>query len=116
MASKKPGKGRKVQQYAPLHRKRRQLMAPLSEELREKHGKRRLPVRNGDKVKIVRGNNVGSEGTVQKVLQKKGRIYVEGVTVAKADASERFYPVHASNVVITKLELKDEKRKKVIER
>lgn len=116
MISSKPEKSRKAQRHAPLHRKHKKLTVPLSQDLKEKEGIKRLPVRTGDTVKIVRGNNRGSEGSVQKVIAKKERIYVEGVNIAKSDGSERFYPVHPSNVIITKLEKKDEKRKKVMER
>ncbi len=116
MVSKKPGKQRKALYTAPLHKRHKFLSAPLSEELRKEYKKRSIPVRKGDTVKIVRGDFKDTEGVVQKVLLKESRIYVAGAVIPKADGSERFYPVHPSNVVITKLELKDEKRKKVLER
>jgi large subunit ribosomal protein L24 len=92
------------------------LSARLSDELREEYGKKSIPVRKGDTVKIMRGDFVGHEGKVEKVNLKKGRIYVEGVTVRKADGTERFYPIHPSNVKIIKLEMKDEERRKALER
>lgn len=116
MVTKKPGKQRKAFFAASLNRKHRFLRAHLSKKLREEYGISSLPVRKEDTVKIMRGDNKGTEGVVQKILLKKSRIYVAGVTIAKADGSDRFYPVHPSNVMITRLELKDEKRKKVLER
>jgi large subunit ribosomal protein L24 len=116
MTSKKPSKQRKAQFAAPLHRRHKFLSARLSDELREEYGKKSIPVRKGDTVKIMRGDFVGHEGKVEKVSLKKGRIYVEGVTVRKADGTERFYPIHPSNVMITKLEMKDEERRKALER
>ncbi len=116
MVTKKPGKQRKAFFAASLNRKHRFLRAHLSKNLRKEYEISSLPVRTEDTVKIMRGDNKGTEGVVQKILLKKSRIYVAGVTIAKADGSDRFYPVHPSNVMITRLELKDEKRKKVLER
>ncbi len=116
MVTKQPRKQRKALFNAPLHKRHKLLSAPLSKELRKEYKRRSFPVRKGDTVKIVRGDFKGVEGVVQKVLLKRGRIYVAGATIAKADGSERFYPIHPSNVIITKLDLKDEKRKKALER
>jgi len=101
---------------APLHIKAKQLVAPLSPELRSKYGIRRIKVRKGDTVLIVRGSYAGIEGKVTKVSVKKVRICVEGVTRTKADGTEIYVPIHPSKVVITKLDLSDPKRKQVLER
>jgi len=115
--SSQPRKVRKRQIYrAPLHVRSKQLVAPLSEELRKELGVRRLRVRAGDTVLIVRGSYKGHEGKVVKVDVKRGRIFVEGVTRVKADGTEVFVPIHPSKVVITKLDLTDEWRKQLIER
>ncbi len=107
-----PRKQRKALYNAPLHVKRRRITASLSEELREEYGRRSLGIRKGDTVELLRGDFMGHKGKVDKVYLKTGRIYVEGVTVQKADGSDRFYPVHPSNVMLVKLEMKDEKREK----
>ncbi|ASJ02233.1 50S ribosomal protein L24 [Thermococcus profundus] len=114
--SKKPGKQRKFLYNAPLHLRQKIIAAPLSRELREKYGVRNLPVREGDKVKIVRGDFRGKEGKVMEVDLKRYRIHVEGVTQTKVDGTEVFYPIHPSNVIIVELNLDDEERKKIIER
>lgn len=112
----KPSKQRKAQLNAPLHKREKLVSAPLSKELRNKYGIRNLPVRVGDTVKVVRGSYAGKEGKVVKVIRKTQRLHIEGLTRERADGTPVYIPIHASKVVITKLELKDEERKKIIER
>jgi len=114
--SKQPRKQRKAYFNAPLHRAQKLVSAPLSRELREKYGVRRLPVRKGDKVKIMRGDFKGHVDTVVRVDLKRKVIYVDGVTIKKADGTPVFRPIHPSNVMIVELNLDDEWRKKIIER
>lgn len=114
--SRQPRKQRKAYYNRPLHQRWKELTAPLSEELRKELSIKRLPVRKGDTVLIVRGDFAGHEGKVVKVSLKKRRIYVEGVTLTKADGTTVYYPIHPSKVVITKLDLSDDWRKKIIER
>lgn len=114
--SSKPGKQRKALFNAPLHLRHKLLTAPLSRELREKYGIRRLPVRKGDVVRIMRGDWKGHEGKVVRVDLKKVRIYVEGVQRKKVDQTPVYYPTHPSKVMIIKLDLSDKWRRKMIER
>lgn len=115
--SSQPRKVRKRLVYkAPLHVKSRQLVAPLSEELRKQYGIKRLRVRSGDTVLIVRGSFKGHEGRVVKVNVKKVRIYVEGVTRVRSDGREVYIPIHPSKVIITKIDLSDDLRRKIVER
>ncbi|OYT31671.1 MAG: 50S ribosomal protein L24 [Thermoprotei archaeon] len=114
--SKQPRKQRKAYFNRPLHLRHKDMNAPLSEALQVKYGVKRLPVRSGDTVLIVRGDFAGYEGKVLRVSLKKRRIYVEGVTRTKADGSKVLVPIHPSKVMITKLDLSDKWRKKIIER
>ena len=114
--SKQPRKQRLALLQAPLHTRQKLMTAPLSKELREKYGVKRLPVRKGDKVRIVRGDFKGHEGKVVKVDLKRLRIYVEGVTVKRQDGTPRFVPIHPSKVVIIDLDLSDKWRRAIIER
>ncbi len=84
--------------------------AMLSPELREEHGVKSIPLRTGDTVKVLRGDYRDKEGKVASINLKKVTITVDGVSVTKADGTEVPRPVQPSNVMITKLELKDEKR------
>jgi len=111
-ASSQPRKMRKRMIYqAALHVKAKQLVAPLSSELREKYGVRRARVRKGDRVLIVRGSYKGHEGKVVGVDVDNMRIFVEGVNLKKADGTEVPLPIHPSKVVITELDLSDPRRK-----
>ncbi|WP_048149459.1 50S ribosomal protein L24 [Palaeococcus ferrophilus] len=114
--SKQPKKQRKFLYNAPLHLRQKIMAAPLSKELREKFSVRNMPVRVGDKVKVMRGDFKGHEGKVVEVDLKRYRINVEGVTQKKVNGTEVFYPLHPSNVMIVELNLDDERRKKIIER
>ena len=116
LKSRQPRKQRKVFFNLPLHLRWHLLNAPLSPELRKELGIKRLPVRKGDVVRIMRGDWKGHEGKVVKVDLKRVAIYVEGVTVNKADGTERYYPIHPSKVMIVKLGEIDEVRRKIIER
>lgn len=100
----------------PLHLRHKLFNAPLSRELREKYGVKRLPVRVGDVVIIMRGDFAGVEGKVVKVDLKRVRIFVEGVQIKKADGTPVYYPIHPSKVMIVKLDLSDKYRVKIIER
>ena len=84
--------------------------AMLSSELRNEHGIKTLPVHAGDTVKVLRGDHRGTEGKESGVDLKNMTLTVDGVSVTKSDGTEVPRPVQPSNVMITKLELKDEKR------
>ncbi|MEM4830480.1 MAG: 50S ribosomal protein L24 [Zestosphaera sp.] len=112
----KPGKQRLSMREAPLHLRHKYMTAPPSRELREKLGIKRIYVRAGDTVKIVRGDWKGHEGKVVEVDYEEIALYVEGVTIKKADGTPVYYPIHPSKVVIIKLDLSDKKRMKIVER
>ncbi|MEM2547096.1 MAG: 50S ribosomal protein L24 [Candidatus Bathyarchaeia archaeon] len=112
----KPSKQRKMLFQAPDHIRYKHFAAPLSPELRKSYGTRSLPVRSGDTVRVMRGDHKGFEGKVARVDRKKFRIYVEGLTREKVDGSTVFVPIHPSKVMITKLNLDDKWRKKILQR
>lgn len=114
--SSQPRKQRLAIYRAPLHRRHRFLNAPLSPDLQKEYGVKRLPVRKDDVVRIVRGDWAGHEGKVIRVDLKRVRIYVEGVTIKRADGTPVPYPIHPSKVVIVKLGNIDKVREKIIQR
>jgi len=118
MRSSKARTQRKEHYNAPNHLKSRKVSAHLSVELREKYGVRSARVCRGDTVVVIRGNADirGTEGKVMDVLTNEGRIVIDGITINQADGTAVARPVHASNVVITKLDLKDEWRAGAIAR
>jgi len=114
--SAQPRKQRRMLYNAPLHKLPKLMSAHLSPELRERYGRRSFPVRAGDKVRILRGEFRGVEGKVTKVDRERQMVYVENVTVKKADGTTVQKPVHVSNVMITELNLDDEYRKQALSR
>ncbi len=115
-SSSHPSKQRKAYFNAPLHIRHHLLTAPLSKDLHRKLGIKRIPVRKGDTVLIVRGDFKGVKGKVVEVDLRECRIYVEGATITKPRGEKVYYPIHPSKVVIVDLDLSDKRRVKMIER
>ena len=65
---------------------------------------------------IMRGDRRGSEGKVTQVDRKNYRIFVEGANREKVDGTSIPVPIHPSKVMITRLNLDDKWRKKILER
>lgn len=116
MKTTKPTKQRKRLHQAPLHERYKSFSAPLSSKLRQSHNTNLIPVRTGDSVKIMRGDRKGFEGKVTRVDRTKYRIFVEGVTREKVDGTTTLIPIHPSKVMITRLNLDDKWRRKMLER
>lgn len=116
MKTTKPGKQRKRLYQAPLNERYKRFSAPLSSKLKESHGANSVPVRKGDTVMIMRGDRKGSEGKVTQINRKKYRIFIEGATREKVDGTTTFIPIHPSKVMITRLNLDDKWRKKILKR
>ena len=116
MKTIKPGKQRKRMYQAPASLRYKRFSAPLSPKLRESYNTNSVTVRTGDTVKIMRGDRKGFEGKVSQVDRKKYRISVEGVTREKVDGTTTLNPIHPSKVMITRLNLDDKWRRKMLER
>lgn len=114
--SYQPRKQRKLFFNAPMHRLPKLMSAHLSPELREKYNRRSFPIRVGDRVKILRGEFRGVEGKVTGVDRERQMIYVENVTIKKADGTTAPRPIHVSNAMIIELNLEDEYRKRALAR
>jgi large subunit ribosomal protein L24 len=70
-----------------------------------------MPVKKGDTVRVVRGDDKGKEGKILRVYPKKGRVVVEGVNIVKRHRKARTAeeqsgiidfpaPIHHSNVML----------------
>ena len=110
-SSTQPKKQRKFRRNAPLHIKNKFMAAHLSKELRQKHNKRSIPLRKGDKVKIMRGNLKGKIGVVEKVSSKMEKVFLTGIEIIKKDGTKKLAPLRPSNLLITQLNTEDKKRK-----
>lgn len=74
-------------------------------------GRQKVHVRRGDRVRVIRGNYRGQEGTVLRVLTKENRVVVEGVnqrvrhqrpSPGNEEGGRITFeaPIHASNVML----------------
>lgn len=115
-SSKQPRKQRKFLANAPLHIKHKFLTANLSKSLREKYGKRSLPVRKGDEVLVMRGAFKKKRAKVSIVDVKKTRVAIDGVQRTKKDGTKVNVFFHPSALQIQTLTLDDKKRSAIFER
>lgn len=105
--SSKPRKQHKALARSPLHRRNKEIRAPLD---RSKYGDakvRRVTLRVGDTVKVVRGSRQGHEGKVARVDSKRGKVSIEKALLQKADNKEVALWFDPSNLVVTKVDLSD---------
>jgi len=116
VGSVQPRKQRKYRANAPLHIKRKMMSSNLSKELRKKYGKRNIPIRKGDNVRIMVGEFKGKTGKIEIVSNQKLRVTIEGLYRTKKDGSKVAVIFSPSNLQIKELELEDKKRKASLER
>lgn len=115
-SSKNVRKQRKYRYNAPLHIRHKMMSTTLSKDLRKKYGKRNIPIRKGDRVKIIKGQFKKLIGKVEKINLKKMKVYIEGAQRIKKDGTKAYYPIHPSNISIMELNLDDKRRKELLER
>jgi large subunit ribosomal protein L24 len=115
-SSIQPRKQRKFRINAPMHVRHRFMAAHLSPDLRRQFGKRSIPVRKGDDIRVMKGGSKGTTGTVERVDLKKLKVYVGGINIKKVDGSEVLIALEPSNLMITKLNLDDKMRQRVFDR
>ena len=116
LVSSKPRKQRKVLYGGKINIRRKMLGAALSDRLRKKHGVKTIPVRQGDSVRISKGDFSGIDGKVIEADAEKNSLLIEGVTRENVSGTAIRVPIHSSNVVITILNLDDKWRKRKLER
>jgi large subunit ribosomal protein L24 len=115
-ASAKPRKQRVLRRILVRVWPHKLMSVHLSSELREKYGRRSLPLRVGDTVKVLRGEYRGVTAKVVEVDRERQYVCLENVTRKKVDGTEVRVPVHVSNVMIVQLDLSDEYRKTLLEK
>jgi large subunit ribosomal protein L24 len=104
---------------APEHRQHKALTCRLDDRLieRYKFALSRIPIRKGDKVRIVRGSfkDPNKEIDVIEVRPKDNTIVLTGITLSKADSKRVPRVFRPSALTITKLNLSDRRRRDRIE-
>lgn len=108
--SKQPRKQRKYLYNAPLHMKRGLMAAHLSAELRKQLGKRSIPLKKKDVVKVMRGSFKGKTGKINSVSTKKLAAYIDGIEASRRDGTKVLVPIKSSNLMITELNSEDSRR------
>ncbi|MEI6731203.1 MAG: 50S ribosomal protein L24 [archaeon] len=109
-SSVQPRKQRKYQYNAPLHLRHKFLSAQLSKVLRQKYGKRNLPLRTGDEVLIMRGSFKKKKAKVSSVDHKTSVVSLEGIQRSKKDGTKVNVPFDSSNLQIQTLATDDKQR------
>jgi len=115
-SSTQPRKQRKYLANAPLHIRQKLVSAHLSKDLRKQYGKRSLPLRKGDEVKVVRGSQSGLKAKVSQVDLNYLRVYLEGQLREKVGGKKSPIPFRPSNLLITEAKLTDKKREALVAR
>lgn len=109
--SSKPRKQHKARATAPLHVKNKEIKAPLDKSKYGSSGIRKITLRTGDTVKIVRGSRQGHEGKVARVDVKRRKVAIEKALLMKADNKEVTLWFDPSNLIVTKVDLSDPLRR-----
>ncbi len=109
----RPSSERRKYYNASLHQKKRYVRATLSKELRVTEKKRSTTITKGDKVKIMRGLNIGKEAKVARVDHQKMKVYLEGISKKTARGREMTIAFQPSNLMITNLTERKTSKKKV---
>jgi large subunit ribosomal protein L24 len=105
--SKQPKKQRKALFNHKNHQRSKLLTTRVADFLRDEYGIKKLPIRVGDQVRVVRGEFKDFEGEVIEVTRKQ-RVKVKECVFEKVDGTQ-FHPgIHISNLIITKF--KDERK------
>jgi large subunit ribosomal protein L26e len=99
----------------PWHVKNKNMGAPLSKELRAKHGVRTLPVRVNDEVRIRKGEYAGATGKVTLADVGKLRVNVEGIEIKKNNGTTLPVALHPHHLEITTM-VEDKSRMEKIAR
>lgn len=116
VGSKQPRKQHKYLANAPFHIRHKFLSANLSKPLKEKYGKRNLPLRKGDEVLVMRGAFSKRKAKVVSVDIKSLKIALESIQRTKKDGSKVNVFFHPSVLQIQTLNLDDKQRVSAINR
>ena len=108
----KPTKMRNLQIYRATNTMRsKQLGCILSKELRKKYGKRSLRIKEGDSVRVMRGEYKGIDGKIVKISHDSSSVAIDGIKREKSKGEKIDVYIHASNVIITGINRDDSWRK-----
>lgn len=109
-SSTNPSKQRKYRDNAPLHVKDKLVSANVSHELRDELGTRNIKIRTGDRAKVMRGDDSGSEGIINNIDRENEVVYIDGIDNERNDGSTQQKPLRPSNLQLVALNVEDPNR------
>ena len=109
-SSRSKRKQRKFRFNAPLHTRHKLMSSQVSEEVEKKYGIKKIAVRKGDEVKVMRGKFRGKEGKVKDVDTKKIRLTIDKIQNQKKDGTKINVYFNPSNLQIKVLNTEDKMR------
>ena len=112
--STQPRRQRKAVFTATTFERRRRMAVPLSRDLRTRYGRRSLPVRKGDTVRVLSGSYLGREERVARVNRRDYSVTLDNVTGKTADAKLKPLAIRPAHLVLTRLNLSDPWRRRVL--
>lgn len=113
-SSSLPRKQRKAIYDADHNERRNRLSITLSRELRSRYGRRRFPPHKGDTVRVMSGAYEGREERITKIDYRGYKLVLDNITVKKADGKLKQLPVSPTHLMLTKLELADPWRRRLL--
>ena len=105
--SKQPRKQRKALYNYSNYQRSKLFSTRVADFLREEYGIKKLPVRVGDQVRVVKGEFEDFEGEVTEIISSQ-RVKVKECVFEKTDGTEFHPAIHVSKLIITKF--KDERK------
>ena len=112
--SRQPRRQRKALYEAHTAERRRRMGVSLSKDLRARYGRRHVPLRKGDTVRILSGSFRGREERVAKVDRKSYSVTLDNVTGKTGDAKLKPLPIRLSHLLLIRLNLADPWRRRML--
>ena len=109
-----PRRQRKAIYEAHSAERRRRMGVALSRELRTRYGRRQVPVRKGDTVRVLSGSFRGREERVAKILRRRYSVTLDNITGKTGDQKLKPLPIRLSHLLLVKLNLSDPWRRRVL--
>lgn len=109
-SSNDPSKQRKYRRNAPQHVKENFISSNVSQDLRDRLGTRRIKLRTGDQIKVMRGDKSGETGIVNEIDFDNEVVYADGITTERNDGTEVQIALRPSNVQVVAMNVDDQRR------
>lgn len=112
--SVQPRRQRKALYEAHTTERRRRMSVALSRELRQRYGRRQVPLRKGDTVRILSGSFRGREERVAKVSRRDYSVTLDNVTGKTGDAKLKPLQIRLPHLLLIRLNLSDPWRRRML--